>query len=266
MSSDAAPRPRRSLWLLAGIALYVVFLVASLPSNVLASWLLTATGGNARIAQPDGTLWSGSGVLVANILGQEPLTTPIHWSINPLWLLSGQIQMHVSGNDAETAVELSARVGYHRFAVIDTRLELPARALRLVYPPSALFSPRGRLQLRAERMELNSEGLHGSAELTWTGAGAAMTGATDLGEFRAEVTGQGAAATVRLATVRGPLDVNGQGSWRILGDGEISLGGTLKLAPDAPASLAPIVALAGPGGLNLRTHLPVARHVGIGPS
>jgi hypothetical protein len=265
MSVDPGPRPRRGLWLLAGIALYLVFLATSLPANILASWLLSASGDAFRIGQPDGTLWSGSGVLVTNVPGQDPLTTPISWSINPLWLIAGQGHIHLSGNDAETAVEASARLGYHHFVLQDALLRFPARALKLIYPPSALFAPRGRVELRVERIELNADGLHGGAELTWTGAGTAMTGATDLGEFRAELTGQGPAATIRFATVRGPLDMSGQGSWRVLGDGELALNGTVKLAPDAPTSLVPIVALAGPGGLNLRTFFPVARYVGTGP-
>lgn len=226
--SNARRLRRGAGYLILGLVLYLVFLLATAPAVWLAEATTRLSDGALTLASPRGTFWRGAGELYAGgpATGVRHLGT-LQWQANPLWLFVGraQLAMRLDGDSARG--QASVRVGLQRnINVRELNATLPAQLTPLVYPPAAFFAPTGTIEIQAPSVDLSREGLVAVAEAQWRRAGGRFTGPEGLGDYRVEITSRGDLATFRLTTLRGNLELAGEGQWRVTGDGELRFNGS----------------------------------------
>lgn len=211
----------------AGLSIYVLFLLVTLPAY-WADWLLSRASHNSvRLQQPEGTLWDGGGNLIIQSAGQELLQTRIAWELQPLWLVTGKIQAHLRSRDSNPALNAIIRVGYRHVSVREVEATLPVSLLSAFNPAIDIVAPSGRLQITAPEATLTPSGLEGAIQLTWLDAGTRMGGLSEAGDYRLLVNGRGATADLRIETLRGEVGVTAQGEWQTQGEGLLRLTGNI---------------------------------------
>ncbi len=252
---------RRALAIGAGaLLLYAVFLVATFPTAWVAGALAQATRGGWQLQYPDGSLWSGSARLTA-AKGAPRELGELRWSINPLWLVLGKVQLNLQLTGPQAQARGALRIGYRSLELKDVEAALPAELAATLYATAAFLDPKGQLRLRTASLAASTKGLDGQAQILWERAGVRMSGANPLGDYRLDVTGQGENAQLTLATVSGRLQLSGQGQWQTT-TGSLRFQGSAAAAQPDP-QLNALLAMLGPdqgGGrraLNATLTLPV---------
>lgn len=253
-----------------GIALYIVFLIATVPAIWFAKAADHFSNGAILLTHAHGTLWHG----MAELHAGTPATGvrrlgEFQWRAKPWWLLLGRARLFVQLDGPTTNGKASIGfVPYRRVDLEGLQANFPASLVSLVYGPAAFFEPTGTIELRAANARLSNHGLIANIEAQWRGAGGRFTGAATLGDYRIDITGNGQTAAIRLSTVRGNLELSGQGEWHVTGNGAIQFDGTA--APKgAVTELEPLLRALGRdlgGGrrrIRLRTRLPLVEQLGL---
>lgn len=231
--------PRLLFYIGLGVLSYLIFLVVFLPAGWLAWGATKLSQGTVHIGTPQGTVWSGRGILqIHGALGAQSLGD-LQWRVNPLGLLLGRLQVRLRGLGSGDG-EAELQVARQYMQVESLRVTLPVQIAGLVYAPAGFFAPTGQLQLDVPRLEVNAKGLHGNATVLWRGAGGRFTGDTSLGDYRIEVDGRGETAGIKLATVNGRLELAGTGQWRVASDGDLRFTGHAVAKSDV-AQLEPLL-------------------------
>jgi general secretion pathway protein N len=212
----------------AGLCGYALFLLITLPAY-WADWLLNRASGNAiGMLLTEGTLWNGTGNLVIRSASQERLQTRIAWSVQPLWLFTGKLQVRATSRDPSTPLNATLRIGYRQISISDVDATIPVGVLSAFNPAIDLVSPSGRLQITTPQATLTPAGLDGGMQLTWLGAGARMGGLSEVGDYRLVVNGRGPTAELRIETLRGEVGVTAEGEWQTQGEGLLRLSGNIN--------------------------------------
>lgn len=220
-------RKQIALFIGLGLILYLLFLLAAAPAVWLAEGATRVSSGLVILARPSGTVWSGTGELHAGSAasGVRQLGT-LHWRINPLWLLLGRAQFALELDGPTTRGQAAVRLARRSVQLDGIDATLPANIAGLVYAPAAFFDPSGTIKLRSPEIVLNADGLTANVEVLWQGAGGRFTGPGSLGDYRIDLTGTGATANIKLSTLRGDLELTGQGQWQVAGDGTLRFVGS----------------------------------------
>lgn len=225
-----------------GVILYLLFLLATAPATWFTQGAARLSNGAVTLTQPSGTLWRGA----ADLQAGSPATSTrhlgrLHWSINPWWLFVGRAQFSVQLQGATTRGQADVRLARNQIEVRRLSAVLPANLASVVYGPAAFFEPRGTIALKSPNIELSGAGLMTKLELQWDGAGGRFTGPAALGDYRVEVNGTGENAAIRVTTLRGDLDIAGQGQWRVTGDGALTFTGSAAPRGGAASQLEPLL-------------------------
>jgi general secretion pathway protein N len=256
-------------YILLGLLIYLLFLIATLPAPWLAEEAATRlSNGLITLAGTRGTLWSGSGELYAGgpATGVRQLGT-ITWRINPLGLFIGRVQLSLKLDGPNARGQAHLGVGRKAIHAEDLSATLAAPLIALVYAPAAFFAPTGTIDVKAPNIDLSSAGLVTSVEAQWQGAGGRFTGTTALGDYRLELTGRGDMTAIRITTLQGRLDVTGEGQWRVTGEGDLQFTGNATPRSDAE-QLEPLLKAIGPdlgGGrreIRINTRVPLVKQLG----
>lgn len=210
-----------------GIFLYVVFLVATAPASWFTAAAARLSNGTISLTRATGTVWHGAAEFQAGApaSGVRDLGR-FQWSTQPWWLLVGRARFSVQLDGP--AVHCKASIGFvprRRLIVRGLEASFPANLVSLVYGPAAFFEPTGTIELHSATAELSARGLMAKIEARWHGAGGRFTGPATLGDYRIDVAGTGETAAIRLTTIRGNLELSGQGDWHVTGDGAIHFNG-----------------------------------------
>lgn len=219
-----------------GLILYLLFLLARAPAVLLAEGATRVSSGLVILARPSGTLWVGSGELHAGSAasGVRQLGT-LHWRINPLWLFLGRAQFALRLDGPTTRGQAAVRLARRSVQLGGVDATLPANIASLLYAPAAFFEPSGTVQLRSREIILDADGLTANVEFLWQGAGGRFTGPGSLGDYRVDLTGTGPTANIKLSTLRGNLELTGQGQWQVAGDGMLRFVGSALPRGDSGA-------------------------------
>jgi general secretion pathway protein N len=212
-----------------------------------------------------GSLWHGKGRLVIyypqavpHDLGQT------EWTINPFWLLTGRVQLTLQSNTPERQIKTTLGIAKGSLSIKDTEAAFPASFVGQLYPPATLIDPQGQVRLRTSDLVFGQQNLEGSATLEWQGAGSSLSNVQPLGDYRLDITGAGKAANLKLTTLRGALELTGQGGWQVA-NGQVQFSGSAN-PRDRSEDLAALLKLLGDdqgGGrrllmLNSQVPLPVS--------
>lgn len=235
---------RGLLYAIFGLFFYLLFLIVELPASWFAWGLNRFTHGSIQLNPVAGSLWQGKGRLVYFY----PPTVPhdlgnTEWHVNPLWLLAGHVQMNWRSNTEDTRLDTTIRLSSGKVALLDTEAAFPAQSVGTFYPPAALISPQGQVRLHIDKLTMDHNGMTGGGDIQWQAAGSSLTTVQPLGDYRLEITGAGKTANLKLSTLRGALDLTGQGQWQFT-TGQIQFNGHATPHERTP-ELEPLLKLLG---------------------
>lgn len=216
------------VWILATAASVLAVLLVAAPAQWAAQALARESGGRLLLADARGSLWSGSGVLVAadgGGSGAAPLALPgrLEWRIEPAALLTGTLAVQMT----QTAV-LSQPVAVRLALLGDAArispatLRLPASLLTALGAPFNTLRPGGVLQLTWDGLTVGPQGLRGALSAEWQQASSRLTAVAPMGHYRLSADGLAPGARLQLQTLAGPLGLSG--------DGRIDDGGRLHFS------------------------------------
>jgi general secretion pathway protein N len=232
-------------YLLLAVCLYLAFLLTTLPAVWLARISTALSRGVVVIGDTRGTVWDGSGQLaIASRRATQDLGL-VHWQIQPLWLLLGRLRLDVSASAnviESTSVRLS--LGFSGIRVENLEISFPASLAGHFHAAAGFIQPEGKVRMKSGMFEIQRGALHGEATITWDGAGSQFFKLERVGDYRIDLKGNGATADLELTTVRGDLQLTGQGQWRADNGGVLRFQGN-ALAAGRQAELEPILRLIG---------------------
>jgi general secretion pathway protein N len=202
---------RRMLAMALG-ATYVLALVATAPATLISPRLQRASEGRLHLAEPQGTLWSGIGQLeVRDERGRSGMARPLTWRLRPEALLLARLEYNISLDPGTRPFAVTIRPSSIELA--DADIALPASALGFLVPKLAPLGLSGDMDLHVERLLVGRNLTRGQATLKWRNASSALSPVSPLGEYEIRLAGDGPAASVTLSTLKGPLQLQGQGAW-----------------------------------------------------
>ena len=195
----------------AGICAFVLCLSALAPATLFDSILLRASRGGVRVAEAEGTVWSGAGRLeVRDAAGSRGVGTAVFWRFKPQSLLHGRLGFEVGIGAAAKPFLLT--LSPYRIELADAQFTLPAAAIGVALPKLALLDPGGDLQVRVTRLALADGVMLGDALVEWHDAGSSLTEVAPLGDYALRIEGRAGGLGAVLTTVKGPLLLDGKAS------------------------------------------------------
>lgn len=237
-------KTRWLLYVVFGLVFYLLFLIIEMPASWFAWGLNRYTQGTVRLDPTAGSLWSGNGRLVI----YYPSTKPhdfgkTEWSVNPFWLLAGRVQLSLQANHQDRQIKTTLGVARNSFMLKNTEAEFSASFAAQLYSPLSLIGPQGKTKLSTEGLTFSPDKLEGTAALEWQNAGSSLSNVQPLGDYRLDIAGAGNNANLKLTTMRGALELTGQGMWHAR-TGQLQLNGS-AVPRERAAELEPFLKLMG---------------------
>lgn len=208
-------------WALAGVlagALPAVAVFA--PARWLAAAVAQASGQQVLLAEPTGTLWSGSArpVLTGGPASQDRAALPsrLHWRLRPAW--DGlRAELHAPCcTPTPLRLQLHAGLRSLRLDVADGQSQWPAAVLAGLGTPWNTLQPQGRLLLQTQGLQAQWAAgrlvLSGSAQLDALALSSRLSTLRPMGSYRITLQG-GEAVALQLQTLQGALQLSGSGQW-----------------------------------------------------
>ena len=214
-------RRRLVLYLAIGVAVYAGALAATLPATMITQALERATRERLALRDPQGTAWSGSGRLYARSRAGELVDLgPLRWRAQPASLLSGKLAAEVALADAPklTRVDLSPS----SLTVHGLDVQFPGTVLASLDPALETLGPEGMVRVRSDKLRIDAESVLGLAEVEWRGVRLSRAQGLEFGSHVARLRGGGSKVGIELATLSGPLELKGGGTWQRSGGFSIS--------------------------------------------
>ena len=238
-------------WALAGaLAGLLLTLVVAAPARWLAGALAAASGGAVLLAEPQGSVWSGSARLTltggAGSRDSAALPGRVHWQLAPALL---GVRARLSADCCTGAAPLQARLAWRwggaRLTLESGQSVWPAAPLAGLGTPWNTIEPRGELALATEGLQIDwtngRVGVQGSAELTARGLSSRLSTLKPLGSYRLDLRG-GDAVALTLSTLEGGLELSGSGHWA---GARLRFTGQASAAPGLETQLANLLNIIG---------------------
>lgn len=240
-------------WLILAGALYLFYLVWMIPAGLCWSWWASRPGSRAdRVTLVDlHGPWSSGNCALLKIgpLQFEQLT----WKIRPLSLLRGRLEFALTAGLPDSGKTTAIlRLGRRDLEVRNLHLLAPATSLGSALLPGVNLT--GTLEGKELRLLL-TKGLPVEAvgQLTWQGAGLAMTAPVVLGDLAMQMQSGPAGITANLKDRGGPLRIEIQGGLKP--DGTYVLNGEVVPRGAIQPELATLLSLLGPASADGRIRL-----------
>lgn len=181
-----------------------------------AAWLADAVAARSsvRLVDAQGSFWKGSALPGYNN-GRRTWVTPdrISWRVDVLPLLTGQAHVTVTTGAGEIVVKADR----NSLSVSPGSAVAQAGVLTLVGAPFNTLKPGGLLRLRWDPLQLSDGQLQGKMFIDWIDAQAALSRIAPFGSYRLSLDGAGQEVKLVLATLQGPLHLEGSGTVRAAG-------------------------------------------------
>lgn len=245
--------PTRSPWGWACAGLLCGALAATLalaPARWLAAALARGSQAMVLILEPQGSVWSGSGVLALSggSGSRNPTTLPgrVHWRLRPaLDGLRARLDSDCCNPQGPLRLHLSpARDGLH-LAISDTTLHWPAAVLEGLGTPFNTIAARGTLRIQPQGLRLHANrrqaGFSGQVQVDGQDLSSRLSPVRPLGSYRARLAG-GSVPTLELDTLEGALQISGSGRWL---RGRLHFQGETRAAPGQELQLANLLNILG---------------------
>jgi general secretion pathway protein N len=198
-------------WGVLGVS-FALALAALAPATLIDARLERASGGRLRLAEAQGSLWSGAGwIEIRNADGRAGVAKCLSWRVLPGSLLRGRLLAEVELD--QDARPFPVTISPSRIEIADAGIHLPAAALGVGVPGLAPFRLTGEVLVKIPHLSLERGRLDGEATLQWRAAGSALTPISPLGAYEVQLKAVGPAMHAALRTLEGPLQLEGKGTW-----------------------------------------------------
>ncbi len=193
---------------------YLAFLVASIPTGIVARQIERQTDKRILLGSEKGTLWKGSAdILIVDPNGAVPRRLgSASWRFRAADLLGGKLGFDLEIADRGVMAKGVVGLGAGGVRIKDAKAEIQAGWLARFHGALATLRPGGRIVFDATDFSFTPGGFAGRAELRWLNASSALT-AQPLGNYRADLEGKAQGVSFSLATEQGVLDLSGAGNW-----------------------------------------------------
>lgn len=219
-----------SSWLIravVGLAAALMTLIWFAPASLVDVALAKATTGRLRLADASGTFWEGRGRLLipdlATVAENEQsgqartlllgfvVPGELKWSIKRLPVLVGLIDARLQLEGMPMPMQVSG--GLNEIRLAPGSLSLAKVDLSGMGSPWNTIQPSALIGLRWGDIKLSKGLFEGRMTLELNDASSVLTPVQPLGSYQIDISSNGPAADVALKTLRGPLNLNGKGSW-----------------------------------------------------
>jgi len=195
-----------------GLGAYAFALIATAPATLVDAGLRRASDGRLRLAEAQGTLWSGTGQLeIRDASGRTGVAKTLDWRVVPGSLLRGHLVCEVGLDQA--AKRFPVTISVSRIELANADISLPAAVLGLGVPKLAPLGLTGDVLVHVTTLSIGRSATRGGATLQWRSAGSALTPVSPLGDYELRIEGEGPVVRATLRTLQGPLQLDGKGSW-----------------------------------------------------
>jgi general secretion pathway protein N len=222
---------KRLVWIVLAIVLALAVALWAAPASWLDGIILQASEGRLRMADTQGGLWSGSGRLVlanvdssetrANRSGNDSLVSGVQipgrcsWQLNPWPLFLAQLDIRLKLEGMKETVSIKG----NRQKLVGTAgsFDLPQIRMDRLGSPWNTIQPSGALSVRWDSFYVEQGKFVGKAAVTVAQAASALSNVRPLGSYRIDIDSNGQKAQMSIATLNGPLQLDGQGEWTLRG-------------------------------------------------
>jgi general secretion pathway protein N len=195
-----------------GLGAYAAALIALAPATLIDARLQRASDGRLRLAQAQGSLWSGAGwIEIRDAGGRTGVAKRLAWRVLPESLLRARLVAEVEFDQAAQPFPVS--ISLSRVEIAQARISVPAAVLGLGMPRLAPLRLTGEVLVNISHLSLERGRMEGDATLQWRAAGSALTPISPLGEYEVRIKAAGPAIHAALSTLEGPLLLEGKGTW-----------------------------------------------------
>jgi general secretion pathway protein N len=223
-----------------GAAAYSAALLVTAPATLVDAALRRASDGMFRLAEARGSVWSGSGQLeLLDPRRETGIAKAVSWRVLPGSLWRGHLAYDVLLADAASPARLTLSAS--RIQIANVLVELPASAIGFAVPRLAPARLTGDLSISAAQFAVERRDMRGSATVHWRNAGAALTPVSPVGEYEMRIDSDEQGVSATLATLSGPIELKGQGSWR--GETRPAFSGTAHVPAPYVEQIAPLLRL-----------------------
>jgi general secretion pathway protein N len=259
MSSRSSPHPSSTFatpwgWAAGGAVLgLLAALLVFAPARWLAAGVSQASGGQVTLADPVGTVWTGSARLVlsggVDSQGRVALPGRVDWHLAPSF---GRLQADLNAPCCMTQVlRLNASPAWgsaglnFKISVQDHQSRWPASLLTGLGTPWNTVQAQGVLALSTQGLSLEWAegrlGMAGRVQLDAQDMGSRLSTLKPMGSYRLQLTG-GPVVTLQLETLQGALQLSGNGQWV---GGRLRFDGVATSAPDRQDALSNLLNIIG---------------------
>lgn len=175
----------------AGLSLYLIFLVITLPASQIINRI--ALPPNISFAEPEGTIWNGR---TSNLKYNGVLFNQISWEMAPLKLLLGRVELEVNvgsnrRNSQDIKIDGTVALGFSSFSVNNLTINAPAERLIGYFPLPVPLEAEGRFNVDIKEAEFTQHCQTIDAIGKWNNASVSgMAGMIDMGNFIADISCQ----------------------------------------------------------------------------
>jgi len=195
-----------------GLAAYALGLLVYAPATLIDAALGQVSSGRLRLAEARGTLWSGAGLIEIRASGGKTgVAKSIAWRFLPQSLLRGHLDCEIRLDQTDRGFPVA--IYPSQIELSDATIAFPAMILGLVVPKLGPLRLTGEVLIRVAHLSFGLGGTRGSATLQWHDAGSALTTVSPLGDYQLNLDSETAIAKMTLSTLKGPLQIDGGGTW-----------------------------------------------------
>ena len=214
--------------IVAGLGIFLVIMVMTIPARVAYQWLEPDTLLLGRLS---GSIWNGAAT--EGLVGGAYLTD-ITWQLLPSALLTGKIAFETSARPISGTVSAEVAMGKNgMLAISHLTGNVPLDLVHDVFQQAGID---GDLSLRFDTLVLkNNLPVLANGDITVSNLYARDLSANPLGSFRANITTVNGRVTAYVEDVAGVLDVTGVIS--LNEDRSYSFIGEVATMPSAPPSI-----------------------------
>ena len=205
---------------LIGLFSFFIGLCIYAPAQMMGIILNQISNGRLSLANTEGSFWLGNAHLLMNSDNQlinmrQPTETidlgRVSWDTQAMQLLVGKIAVSLTLNQG---TPFWITVDSSRVHIEHAAFNLPANIVSILIPSLKPAQLGGQLEVHCDNFSLTQQEILGQLNIDWSQASSSLSNINPLGNYHANLNGNGAGLSIQLNTVStGPLLLSGNGSW-----------------------------------------------------
>lgn len=198
------------LALVLGVLTFLLALIVQAPATLLAYVLANNSQQQLTLANVQGTLWQGEGIVLLTKEQQQLALGKIKWQIAPLPLFLLKLEASLHWNEKPPSHIFAST---QEVRIQELAWDIPANALGILIPSLNSASLGGTVIITSQQLRFNNHQFEGNANIEWQQASSALSQINPLGDYLLQLTGQDTTLNLQLTTLSGALLLNGNGQW-----------------------------------------------------